>query len=413
MLEKADNQSTPRPATRDACIALVEWNWVGHHPTYFCLFAEALLSLGVQVRALCPAPEEVARKLGGLPCDWLARLSVEKLPGWAGAPRGTPEGWKNLVSTARSLRVLDRLLRKSSRRPDLVFFACVHDWKFYHFGTLRPWFRWKWAGLYVHSFGFRPTKSPLYEHHRKWAKPERFLGTGKPAALATLDEGVVEKVEAMIGAGKCAVFPDIADATAPEIGDDTLAGKLRRQAAGRKIVLLSGTLYPQRGVDQFLKTALANPQWCFALVGEIPYFAEQGEGKALLERFLAEHPGVFYHPHKVPDGAVYNALVASCDAVWSVHVDWPGSSNTLTKAALFERPVLVGDGHLLAERVREFRLGEVCQEDSTASASQALQTMLDAPEEWVTQKQPQWREYRQKHSPERLRAAFEKILTHV
>jgi hypothetical protein len=56
----------PRPATSDACIALVEWNKGSHHPTYFCMFAEAFLSLGVQVCALCPAPEEVARKLGAL-----------------------------------------------------------------------------------------------------------------------------------------------------------------------------------------------------------------------------------------------------------------------------------------------------------------------------------------------------------
>jgi hypothetical protein len=26
-------------------IALVEWNWAGRHPTYFCLFARELLEL--------------------------------------------------------------------------------------------------------------------------------------------------------------------------------------------------------------------------------------------------------------------------------------------------------------------------------------------------------------------------------
>jgi hypothetical protein len=71
---------------------------------------------------------------------------VEKLPGWADALRGSPERWKNLVSTARSLQVLDWLLPKRSRRPDRVFFACVNEWRFYHSGALRMWIRWKWAG---------------------------------------------------------------------------------------------------------------------------------------------------------------------------------------------------------------------------------------------------------------------------
>jgi UDP:flavonoid glycosyltransferase YjiC (YdhE family) len=119
------------------------------------------------------------------------------------------------------------------------------------------------------------------------------------------------------------------------------------------------------------------------------------------------------HLSKVPEGAVYNSLVAASEVIWNIHVDWPGSSNTLTKAALFEKPVLVGDGHLLAERVRKFRVGEVCQEDSTVSVTQALHAILDAPEAWVAAKQPMWGEYREQHSPERLHAAFQKILARV
>lgn len=391
-------------------VALVDWSWIGHHPSYFCIFARTLLELGLNVRALCPKPEEVDRSLADLPDDLRAKLSLEKLPGWASAPLGAPERWKNMLSTARSLRVLDRMLRSGSPRPDLVFFACIYDWQFYHFATFRFAFRWKWAGLYLQSFGFRSTTAPIYEWTRQRAKPQRFLGRGRPAAVATLDEGISGKIEAMIAPGKCVVFPDTTDSAQPEIGETTLAGKLRRFAAGRKIILLSGMLYPQRGVDAFLQVAMANPQWCFAMVGELTCFADEEKGKAMLDEFLSKHPCSFFHPLKVPGESAYNGVFAVSDLVWNIHHDWPGSSNTLTKAALFEKPVVVGDGHLLAERTRQFRLGEVCSEDSIPSISQALHVILDSPESWKESQQPRWREYRETHSEEQLKKAFYELI---
>jgi hypothetical protein len=326
------------------------------------------------------------------------------------APLGTPGHWRNILGTARSLRVLDRALRRGRLRPDLVFFACVYDWQFYHFATFRFAFRWKWAGLYLQSFGFRSTTAPVYSWNRQWAKPQRFLGKGRPAAVATLDEGIRGKIEAMIAPGKCVVFPDATNCAPPGIAPDTLAGQLRKFAEGRKIVLLSGMLYPQRGVDAFLQVAMVNPQWCFALVGELPCFADEVAGRALLDEFLSKHPCGFFHPHKVPDGPAYNGLFAASDVVWNLHLDWPGSSNTLTKAALFEKPVVVGDGHLLAERTRQFRLGEVCREDSIPSISQALHAILDSPESWKESQQPRWREYREAHSEEQLGRAFSELI---
>ena len=292
-------------------VALVDWSWIGHHPTYFALFAKTLLQLGLNVRALCPKPEEVDRSLADLPEDLRARLSLEKLPGWASAPRGTPQRWKNILRTARSLRVLDRMLRRGSQPPDLVFFACIYDWQFYHFATFRFAFRWKWAGLYLQSFGFRSTTAPIYAVTRKWADPQRFLGRGRPAAIATLDEGISGKIEAMISPAKGVVFPDVTNTAQAETGDITLAGKLLRFAAGRRIILLSGMLYPQRGVDVFLQVAMANPQWCFALVGELPCFSDEEKGKALLDEFLRKHPCSFFHPLRVPDGPVYNGVIAA------------------------------------------------------------------------------------------------------
>jgi hypothetical protein len=39
-------------------IALIDWNWMGHHPTYFTEFAAALAEIGSDVLPFCPAPED-------------------------------------------------------------------------------------------------------------------------------------------------------------------------------------------------------------------------------------------------------------------------------------------------------------------------------------------------------------------
>lgn len=390
-------------------IALIDWSWKGHHPTYFCLFARKLLELGCEVRAFCPVPDDVRKRLSDLPEELRARLSCECLLGWAAAPRGTPQRWRPVVSALRSFLSLRRKLTRA-KSPDLLFFACIYDWEFFHYPAAKVLLPWRWSGLYLQSFGFRKTTSHLYAWHRKWSCPEKFIGSDRLLALATLDEGIREPVEAMAGAGKYVVFPDITDSSPPEDGEGTLAGKLRRFAGARPVITLCGMLYPQRGVELFLKTALANPQWCFALVGEIPYFDDEKSGRALLDDFLRKHPHGFFHPMKVPDGAVYNGVVAASDVIWNVHIDWPGSSNTLTKAALFQKPVLVADKHLLVERVREFRLGEVCRDDSAESASEALGRLLSPATEWRTALPPRWSEYCERHSPERLLEAFGEIL---
>jgi hypothetical protein len=394
-------------------IAIIDWSWKGHHPAYFSLFARTLLELGCRVHAFCPSPEDLQHRLSDLPEGLGGRLSCETLHGWASAPRGTPMRLKPVISAARSYISLRRKLARSNYPFDLLFFSCIYDWEFFYHALFRGFFPWRWSGLYLHSFGFRATNSPIYSWHRQWSHPERFASDPNLVALATLDEGIKEKVESLTGRGKCVIFPDIADASTPESGQNTLAAKLRRFAGGRPVIMLCGMLYPQRGVEAFLKVAMANPQWCFALIGEIPYFADERLGKSLLDDFLRQHAFGFFHPLKVPEGAVYNSLVAASDVIWNIHIDWPGSSNTLTKAALFEKPVVVGDKHLLAERVREYRLGEICSEDSEQSISAALNRLLSEPLAWRSANRPNWGAYREAHSTDRLREAFSTILAKI
>lgn len=399
---------TTRPSRHR--IALIDWNWKGHHPAYFCLFTRTLLELDCEVHALCPDPEWLRESLSDLPLATREYLSCDLLPSWTQAPRRTPERLKPLISSIRNFYRLRRELLSAGTNPDLLFFACIYDWEFYYFPIVQWLLPAPWAGLYLQSFGFRKTTSPIYAWNRRWSHPERFTRSPQLRAIGTLDEGIKDQLEALAGKGKHILFPDITDRTPPEQGNNTLASKIKRFADGKPIIVFCGMLYPQRGVDLFLQTALANPQWCFAIVGEIPDLNPEQATHQLLDRFLRMHPYGYFHPIRIPSESIYNSVIAISDVVWNVHIDWPGSSNTLTKAALFEKPVVASDKHLLAERVRKFRLGELCNENSPNTATEALARLLNPTIQWNEVSQPRWSEYLSRHSQERLREAFSQVL---
>ena len=244
-------------------IALIDWNWMGHHPTYFKLCARALLDLGYFVITLSPNPEEILADLSDLPNDTRKRLYVEKIYGWPSCSKWFPPKVATIISGLRVFLSIRKILCKLSKRiqkyPDLIFFACIYDWDFKFF----RWYGWlmpcMWSGLYLQSFGFRITRSPLYEWHRSWAFPSAFLSSKKLLAIGTLDEGIVDKIEQMTSRQNCVLFPDIADETIGEHPSLLIGQKIRNLMGARPIIILCGMLYPQRGVEIFLKTALANP----------------------------------------------------------------------------------------------------------------------------------------------------------
>lgn len=395
-------------------VALVDWHWTGHHPSFFVQCADALAACGCEVYGLCPNPEEAASLLEprGLVRD--GRVHLGYCPKWKRAGSTGKFGWRHAVSGAQNLMSLRRALRAMEKergaKADLVFFNSIHDADFVGIRPLRALLPRRWSGLYLHSFAFRKTVSPLYAGIRESARANRLLQDGQPVAVATLDEDVAAQIEAATGRHNAVLFPDIADDTPPDSGPDSLGDRIRALAAGRPVVTLAGSLHYQRGVGLFLEAASANPQWYFVLAGTMPPDVRSSYAQEL-EAFAAGCPQRgFFHDGFIAGEAAFNGLMAASDVVWNVHVDWPGSSNTLTKAATFERPVVVGRGHLLEQRVRKFRLGEVCDESDAASVSAAIASIVTDRQAWQQANRPAWSEYRSIHSKHRLDQAMREVL---
>jgi glycosyltransferase involved in cell wall biosynthesis len=179
---------------------------------------------------------------------------------------------------------------------------------------------------------------------------------------------------------KLLAMPEMADLSAPK-PDDERAAKVRRFAAGRKIVGLLGNIAPRKGVREFLAlaqiAARQAPELCFLLAGELsPNSCTPRECRELEAMIATRSANCAFFPERIPEGAEFNALVAACDVIYAVYREFPFNSNLLTKAAHWRRPVLVSADGVMATITRQYRTGAVVAGDQPGETLAVVQNLL-------------------------------------
>jgi hypothetical protein len=95
-----------------------------------------------------------------------------------------------------------------------------------------------------------------------------------------------------------------------------------------------------------------------------------------LRSFVAAPPeNCLVHPAYIEDERELNSIIAAADILYAVYDDFRPSSNTLTKAAMFNKPVMVSDRYLMGERVRRYRTGATVASGTTEEIIAALETL--------------------------------------
>lgn len=389
-----------------ALITIIDWHTSGHHPTYLQAYIGAFLGLGCEVAVVCPQPD-------------LLRLRLEG-DGWAGsfasgrvrlaefvspvARRFRPRRWESAVQaffwTRDCLSAVRELEAAFGRPSDLVFFSCLYGFQVHYMDRMVKALRRPWATLHLHALtgGAKP-ELKLFEVFRD----------PRLVALGVLDETISESLAAAIGR-PVLVLPDVTNETVEE--NHPWEQRLRRFAGKSKLVVVAGHIRRDKGVGALAQLALnpAGRDLAFAFVGSVDWADLEAEERSNLRRAMNEAPGAIFHTEAVADGAAYNAILRAADVIYAAFRGFPHSSNTLTKSALLQRPLIVSPGYLMAERVRRFRLGEVLASESTAETLAAINRITEDPKRWSNRSQPRWLEYREAHSSTALHTALSRLL---
>jgi hypothetical protein len=402
-------------------IALVDWDWSGHHPMYFNHLVLALEDLGINVLALCPQPEAAARTAAqtrpvfsaGQPARGQTSFQKIQLP----TQRFGRFRHSRLVGTlwaVRRFKSIEHQIQAASQASDepvtAIFYACIYNWDFDWAHLAQPWLRLPWTGLYINAPSYR-MPGRVHPRTNRVPRPEKMFSGPLCRGIGILDEGIVDQATASIGKPVIA-FPDATDerlAESPE--DQALGERLKAFAAGRPVVGLFGHLHESKGVATFLETVgmISPSEVCFALAGEV--FGNQPNGMADQIKFAAaQHPHLWHDLHQIDGDPRFNHLLATCDVICAAYWDFPHSSGLQTKAAVFQRPLIVSDGYLMAERTRRYHLGEVIPQKDPRALRDAILKLTRRPDTWRTENQPRWTEYSKTHSFEELKVSLKELL---
>jgi glycosyltransferase involved in cell wall biosynthesis len=210
------------------------------------------------------------------------------------------------------------------------------------------------------------------------------------------------------------VFPDFTEDTLPaNKSEDGLIQKIHTFACGRPIISLIGHLHWTKGLTVFTEAARQPSlnDCFFFLGGQLSWADTEKNIQIELQHAWETAPNILTHFQRITTESTLNSIINGSDIISASYISFPNSSNILTKAAFFEKPVVVSDGYLMAERVREFNLGEIVPEGDSEALAGAIRSMLAPGYREKLRQRARWEDYRQLHSLDRLKKVMHEVVT--
>ncbi|MDB9425757.1 glycosyltransferase family 1 protein [Microcystis aeruginosa CS-564/01] len=308
---------------------------------------------------------------------------------------------------------MEKIATKLGKIPDLTFFAWLDSY-------LGPYltasisdhiFSYPWSGLY-----FQPPlrKTLKYQRIRRGIlDPLAVLKSKQCLGVAVLDEGIADKLQQKLNK-PVVIFPDFTDESPPDMSFE-IAQKIRAKAAGRKIIGLLGSLDRRKGTLTLLEVSRqVSDRWFFVFAGKLAESAFTAAELAKIGEIVKANPdNCFFHLTRIPTEAQFNAIIQICDLLYAAYENFFPSVNVLTKAAIFEKPVIASKNYCMGERVEKFNLGYGIEEGSVCQCVSILERFHEELSTGNLSIQPDFEGYRHLHSIEQLRYAFQKILEFV
>jgi glycosyltransferase involved in cell wall biosynthesis len=388
----------------------------GHHFTYLRLFSQTLLEMDYRVVVFCQTPDEITEWIiSQCPkqAENLYTFKVEetgvKLPIIGKLPRtiNVLAEWHDAATS------ISKASLEIGFSPDLVFFAWLDnylsDYLTHH--IIDSIFPYPWSGLYFHPYYLRSGYKTL-PILRFPLSPYAVTQSSRCRSLALFDEMETSELKYKLDK-PIIVFPDVTDESSPDLSC-VIAKQIREKAGDRKIVGLLGGLTRRKGLLTLLEVAqqAVLEDWFFVFVGQLYDHELLPEELTKIWSFVRSEPEhCFFYFDRIADEAQFNSVITECDVLFAAYENFPYSSNILTKAAVFEKLVIVSDGFCMSERVKRFQIGVSIPENSVLDCIAALQTLFTYLTSTSQMLKPNFEIYRNLHSIEQLRNALKEVCT--
>lgn len=216
--------------------------------------------------------------------------------------------------------------------------------------SLLPVLKFKWAGI---RFASEMDVYPSYFRHPNLK------------GIAFLDEGVANDIAKSFPDVQVRYLPDIANLQVPRQIPD-VAHLIKRNANGRKIVFLGGIIGCRKNLNLWLNLIdRADPKkWYFVQIGEVDFKnLNAREFWAVYKKLISPPENLMLIPSYISDESVFNSVISTSDIIFAVYKEFKNSSNMITKASFFHKPILVSNSYLMGRRVDAYKIGASVSED--------------------------------------------------
>ena len=355
-------------------VALVEPNLTGHRITYLKHYIQSFVKAGHSVWVFCPDNAELK---DGMDQGLLDRVHF------------IPFNLKNrnyrfFQSTRNTLACWKRIsqkIKKSVNEVDGVFFMSLDTFNATFYNTLtflgiklhkylNRWipryidsvFPFQWGGIYL---------TPNLERVHIFKSGNNVLIGILESASAFPDEDLNRRV---------ASIPDITDVRIDNHHTD-LEKAIIEKAAGRTIVSLLGRIHKRKGVLTLLETAekMSGENYFFVFAGEPALNSFSPDQKRRIDHIKKNPPeNCLFHFERLEDGHEFNSLVRVSDILFAAYINFPFSSNLLTKAACFKKPVIVSERGYMKQVVEKNKMGVTIKEGEVSECIHAIKELNDS-----------------------------------
>jgi glycosyltransferase involved in cell wall biosynthesis len=343
-------------------IFLLDTTTSGHHLSYLKLFARAFIDLQHHLTIISPAThQEIFEDNFNTDTSKVDIQTIEaKLPDFNGG--GIFAFRKHIKHTWTCLKkVVDDTIRITNNTPDLVFFSTVDPYigPYTSKYELDYFFPYPWCGLYM-----KPQNIIVkwkYSFFRKFfLNPNHLLLSSNCKALGIFIENCADELTKEIRK-PVVIFPDIVDRSEPDL-TATIVKDIIREAKGRKIISLLGSLEKRKGILILLNAAKKLPvnDFFFVFAGELS--TSSFTVNELSQINTTSLLNGYFYLKRIPDEGVFNAIISISTTVFAAYIDFPFSSNLIGKAALFNKPVIVTSGSYMESVVNKYSLGKSVKE---------------------------------------------------
>lgn len=304
----------------------------GHFGSWVKLIESALLSLGhsVLIYHQIPASEDTKPSVIKKIFKILRANFIQKASMYEEVSPVIPGGAYQLFKFLNDVNGNSSVKKFN---PDLILYDFLdaldtdpQNWKCFYANFHYS----QWAGIHI-----RPATSFIggYSH----LNSEAFKGVlflSKEASEIAIERG--ENIP-------ISFLPDISVSNLPHAKSKKIT-QILNKAAGRTVIFMGGSIGIRKNIFQWFKLIkLADPsKYFFIQMGEINRNEFSTRGLLCIDSFMQQMRENYYHENTyINSDEEFNELISNSDYIYAVYKDFEGTSNLVSKAAMFYVPIFV------------------------------------------------------------------------